>query len=258
MMSFFKAGPFGDYSNSDLGIIKFRPYQLMPVVTPTIPVYPAFAAGTTVTSTSRTWAGQQHTFPSITGGSQQDASFLATNILSSLGDWKDFTVAANYANAEIGVSGSKLTSFKIGDENATYVVTPAVYYTQEEIDAAQEGDDAYGKTTSDIKTPAVTASNVTTNIHNIKFPNNYCLLTIDARNASSISGAIDLSNCTRLRSAYFGGTSITGLSFADGQKIETVELPDTATSLVFRNHSFLTTLTLPADLTHADSWMSES
>lgn len=31
--------------------------------------------------------------------------------------------------------------------------TPDVYYTQEEIDAAQEGDDAYGKTTNDVKTP---------------------------------------------------------------------------------------------------------
>jgi hypothetical protein len=31
---------------------------------------------------------------------------------------------------------------------------PAVYYTQEEIDAAQEGDDAFGKTIDDIKTPA--------------------------------------------------------------------------------------------------------
>ena len=33
--------------------------------------------------------------------------------------------------------------------------TEAVYYTQKEINAAQEGDPAYGKTTSDIKTPAV-------------------------------------------------------------------------------------------------------
>ena len=31
----------------------------------------------------------------------------------------------------------------------------AVYYTQEEINAAQEGEDAYGKTTKDIKTPKV-------------------------------------------------------------------------------------------------------
>ena len=36
-------------------------------------------------------------------------------------------------------------------------MTPAVKYTQAEIDAAQEGDDAYGKTTDDIKTPATVA-----------------------------------------------------------------------------------------------------
>ena len=30
--------------------------------------------------------------------------------------------------------------------------TPDIYYTQEEIDAAQDGDDAYGKTTKDVKT----------------------------------------------------------------------------------------------------------
>ena len=35
--------------------------------------------------------------------------------------------------------------------------SPAVYYTQQEIDNANKGDDAYGKTTSDIKTPAVEA-----------------------------------------------------------------------------------------------------
>ena len=37
-------------------------------------------------------------------------------------------------------------------------MTSPVKYTQEEIDAAQEGDDAYGKTTDDIKTPATIAS----------------------------------------------------------------------------------------------------
>ena len=36
-------------------------------------------------------------------------------------------------------------------------MNPAVKYTQAEIDAAHEGDDAYGKTTDDIKTPATLA-----------------------------------------------------------------------------------------------------
>ncbi|MCR5535481.1 MAG: hypothetical protein K6F47_09975, partial [Bacteroidaceae bacterium] len=39
-----------------------------------------------------------------------------------------------------------------------------VYYTQEEIDAAQESDDAYGKTTSDVKIPAKSHGHVTVNI----------------------------------------------------------------------------------------------
>jgi len=40
-------------------------------------------------------------------------------------------------------------------KNVEYVsIKEAVYYTQEEIDAAQEGDDAFGKQTTDIKEPA--------------------------------------------------------------------------------------------------------
>ena len=39
-----------------------------------------------------------------------------------------------------------------------------IYYTAEEIAAAQEGDDAYGKTTEDVKTPADTYGHITINI----------------------------------------------------------------------------------------------
>lgn len=213
MMSYFKAGPFGSYANTDLGRINFRPYHLLnPAVVPSLPIYPAFALGTNITNAPRTWAGDSRQFNGSFGDGQQDAGYMATNYLLYLGDWKDFTLSANYVTDAVAIQGNKLTSFKVGD--------------------AEEP--------------------VTTNIQTIIFPNNYCLLTIDARNASSISGVVDLSNCTRLRSAYFGGTSITGLSFADGQKIETVELPDTVTSLVFRNHSFLTTLTLPTDMSHIE------
>ena len=54
---------------------------------------------------------------------------------------------------------TKTTENNIGTDWNAFVrisskMTPAVYYTQEEIDAAQEDDDAYGKTTADIKTPA--------------------------------------------------------------------------------------------------------
>jgi len=53
---------------------------------------------------------------------------------------------------------AKNTYFQmVGPLYHTVEVSPAVYYTQEEIDAAQEGDDAYGKTVEDIKTAAVTS-----------------------------------------------------------------------------------------------------
>ena len=43
-------------------------------------------------------------------------------------------------------------------------ITPATYYTSEEIEAAVEGDDAYGKTTSDIKTPESIHGKITVTI----------------------------------------------------------------------------------------------
>lgn len=51
-----------------------------------------------------------------------------------------------------GIAGTFVDTVKAG--LAGLGNTDAVYYTQEEINAAQEGDDAYGKTTSDIKTPS--------------------------------------------------------------------------------------------------------
>ena len=43
-------------------------------------------------------------------------------------------------------------------------ITPAIYYTTEEIEAAVEGDDAYGKTTTDIKTPESIHGQITVTI----------------------------------------------------------------------------------------------
>lgn len=137
---------------------------------------------------------------------------MATHLLSYLGDLKDFTLSENYVTDTLTIQGNKLTAFKIGDETEP----------------------------------------VTTNVKTIAFPDNYCLLTIDARNASSISGSVDLSNCTRLHSAYFCGTSITNVALANGQKIETLQLPDTTTSLILRNLTFLTDLQMPSDLSHIE------
>ena len=53
---------------------------------------------------------------------------------------------------------AKNTYFQmVGPLYHTVEVSPAEYYTQEEIDNAVEGDDAFGKTTSDVKVEAVTS-----------------------------------------------------------------------------------------------------
>lgn len=57
------------------------------------------------------------------------------------------------------------------------------------------------------------------------------MMSIDARNLSTLEGTIDLSSLDRLRETYFGGTNIKGVTLQDGSKIEVLELPASITSL---------------------------
>lgn len=87
----------------------------------------------------------------------------------------------------ITVNGAKLTTFKIGDASG----------------------------------------NVTTNVPGLAFPNNKCLEELDARNATSIRGSLDLSNLPRLRRALLEGTSLTDVVVPRGSKIQELSLPAT-------------------------------
>lgn len=249
MMSFFKAGPFGSYADASLGQISFRPQSLQSLtVTPSTELYPSFASGQGMVSTGRTMGGSQFTFVGPFGIDGQTMHYInAANYLSSIGDLKDLTLGAQYVNP-LNVVGKKLVSFKIGDETANIVITPAVYYTQEEINNAVEGDDAYGKTTDDIKVPAVTEPNVTTNVPSITFNGTNCLEVIDARNAESLEGTLDISGCPRLREAYLEGTSLTGVRLANGQRIETLHLPDSIIGISLNNLKLLSEFEYPNDL----------
>ena len=262
MMSFFKAGPFGDYSADQLGKINFRPLGWTnPTFTPFYPLYPVLAAGTTVQPTDRTWPGEPHIFRGSYGNGETDVTILATNLLSDLGDWKDIQLAPGYIQP-ITIQANKLITFKIGDEHpfTDVVLVPAEYYTAEEIAEAQEGDDAYGKTTNDIKTPAVYESNINTNISTLIFSGTRCLESIDARNTVSLSGIIDLSDCKRLKEAYFDGTSVTQVKFANGQPIEILSLPDAITNISMKNMKKLTyeNLRMPSDLSGIELVQAEN
>lgn len=246
MMSMFKAGPFGSYADTSLGQIAFRPQSLQELtVTPSIDLYPAFASGQGMVSTARTRFGSDYTFIGPFGVDGQTSHYInAANLLSSLGDLKDLQLGAQYVNT-LQVQGKKLIVFKIGDEVAENIITPAVYYTQEEINNAVEGDDAYGKTTEDIKTPAVTESNVTTNVPGLTFTDTKCLEVIDARNAASLTGVVDISECSRLKEAYFEGSNFSQVNLARGQRIQVLHLPELVTGISLRNLTLLTDLELP-------------
>ena len=211
MMSLFKVGDFSDYSNTTLGRISFRPYNLPSVtVTPTMWIYPALIAGAgSPEVTARTEEGDSHEFigPFSTDG-QTTIYIKNANYLSSLGNWKNFQLATGFVDA-VNIEGAKLRVFVIGD---------------------------------------AVAGNVTTNIPSLGFLNTKCLESIDARNAASLRGSIDLSVCTRLISADFSGTSVTQLILPNGSKIEELVLSDATNAILLKNLQFLEDLTFPSDV----------
>lgn len=208
VMSMFKVGTFRSYSDFSMGQISFRPSSLPPVkLTPMMWMYPALSVGSGNTEpTTRTEAGQEKTFNIVVDGNTT-VYIQATNLLESLGDWKDIVLAAGYVD-RINVVAEKLREFKIGDDTEP----------------------------------------VMTNIPSVGFINTKCLETIDAQNAVSLVGEIDLSACTRLLSALFNGTGVTSVVLPNGSKIVTLSLSDVTNTVVLKNLKFLANLTMPSDV----------
>ena len=146
MMSLFKAGPFGDYSDSTLGTVSFRPAGLSTTLSPAFYMYPALLVGqSTVNTGSRTAPGGSQSFSAVGDGNTM-FYIQASNYLANLGDLKALTLGAGYVNPLL-ITAAKVVGFKIGDD---------------------------------------TASSVTTNVPGLTFANTRCLEVINAKNASSI------------------------------------------------------------------------
>ena len=82
------------------------------------------------------------------------------------------------------------------------------------------------------------------NLTEVTFGTNKLLTSVDLRNCPNLTGVIDVSHCENLATFHAEGTSINGVSLADGGMIESVYLPDTITNLILRNLSHLTMLSL--------------
>lgn len=69
---------------------------------------------------------------------------------------------------------------------------------------------------------------------------NKLLEELDIRNCESLTGSINLSQCSNLIKLLAEGTSLTGVTFATNGKVEVVHLPDTVNTLIMRNLNKLT------------------
>ena len=82
------------------------------------------------------------------------------------------------------------------------------------------------------------------NLTTLTLGNNVLLKTIDVRNCSGLTGAVDISGCVNIEEVYFTGTNITGIGLPNGGVLNTLHLPDTITNLTIRNQPSLTDLTM--------------
>ena len=82
------------------------------------------------------------------------------------------------------------------------------------------------------------------NLTEVTFGTNKLLKTVDIRNCPNLTSNIDFSHCENLEILHLEGTSVTGVSLADGGIIRELYLPDTVTNLTLKNLPYLSTFEL--------------
>lgn len=80
------------------------------------------------------------------------------------------------------------------------------------------------------------------NLRTIDVSNSVMLENLDVRNCPNLAIAVNVENSPRLKTAYFDGTSITGIDLAEGGALEKLHLPATITALTLINLRKLTEL----------------
>ena len=196
----FGYGPFAQYNDSDLGVISFRTQLAQDfTLTPAIDLYPTIHSGQSAVLTSSDRVKAGESVTLMGAGGSNTNVYIKGADL--LSDIGDLsTLAVDAANASISVASKRLQKIKLGDENA---------------------------------------ENVTSNLASINIGECPSLMLVDARNLASLSGTIDLTQCPRLREAYFGGTDVRAISLANGSKITKLQLPNTITQISMQNLKFL-------------------
>lgn len=82
------------------------------------------------------------------------------------------------------------------------------------------------------------------NLVEVTFGTNNLLQSVDIRNCPNLTTNLDFSHCENLKVIHLEGTSVTGVTLADGGAVEELYLPDTVTNLTLKNLKNLDTFEL--------------
>lgn len=194
-------GAFVHYSDSSEGQVSFRQGGNFTFkLTPAIDMRPSVVVGRDTDkkfASGRIMAGKTASIPVAASASADTMAYIqGADWLQDIGDMSKLKIASNSDGARIlSVTSKRLQRLKVGDAAAT---------------------------------------NVDTNITGLDLGSCPSLAEIDARNVTDLAGEVDLTNCPRLRTARFGGTSASVIQLPDGSKIETFNLPSSLMRLTLR------------------------
>lgn len=198
----FQLGAFEASSADGYGTLEFTPQSGYDMkVTPAIWLYPRISIGGSETEqTVRTKAGEQCTLKLPSSGTT-GVYIKGLDWLSDLGDLSGLQLTSR--------GGSDVISFSVQGKRLRRLKV----------------GDASGDVTFNATTLSVTGT---------------ALEEIDAQNAVTIQGTIDLKNCPRLRRILLGGTSLTSVFPPVGGRVKTLQLPDTLATLFMHSLNLLT------------------
>lgn len=98
---------------------------------------------------------------------------------------------------------------------------------------------------TELKVGDASASYENKSLNSITLGNNILLKTLDLRNCTSLSQAVDASGCTNIEEIYLDGTAVTGISVPNGGMLKTLHLPATVSNLTIQNQPKLTEFSMP-------------
>lgn len=202
MFSKFQIGAFQGSSPDGYGTLEFTPLTGFDMkVTPAIWLYPRISIGGSETEQSeRTKAGEKCTL-SLPSSGTTGVYIKGLDWLSDIGDLSGLQLASR--------GGSDVISFSV-----------------------------LGKRLRRLKVGDA-AGNVAFNATILSVAGK-CIEEIDAQNASTISGSLDLRECPRLRTLLLAGTSLANIYPPVGGRLLRLQYPDTLSTLFLHSLNLLT------------------